>query len=771
MIRLRHAYAALAFLFWLLLPAGTAHAQVPSPVSYAFVEVKDTSGKAVSDATVADLDDSGKEHNGEKTDKDGALKRRGSVHVGYGGPLFSLLRVSKPGYLPSDLLIFFRPANGSSRYSADNSGGVFYAAEDFPNRTQESQDWERSPLTVTLTKAPATEAERLAVEAEERKRRLLFAVKRGDAATLRRLLAEGVGPDTADAKGVPAIAWAAFTGNREIIYQLLDAGADVKDKKTQAHEALLIYLREGLSFDIYRRSAGEINVARYEEVVRKLVEAGADINAQSPYRGVPLIGAISWTPDFGQPAYSLSSGIIKYLIDHGANVNAAAASDGETALMAAVLKGSDELTRMLLAAGASVNAKDRAGKTALIHAPLYRNSNPEVVRVLLAAGAGVNAADGEGRTALMQAAYQGSAEIVGLLLGAKASVNAKDGKGMTALMHSWASHNADIARVLIKAGASVNERDEKGWTALMYSAPRYYNDSGAESVKVLIAAGADVNTADADGMTPLMLASRWYDAEVIRSLLAAGASINAKDKKGQTPLIYAFQGGGPADVSLFVRAGASVNERDAKGWTALMYAAFMYADEEMKALIDAGADVSTVNDEGQTPLMLTAQAGRAKAVKMLLENGLAGAVNARDKHGRTAMMYVRRGYSYEESAEAIVHALVTAGADVRATDEEGRTALMFAAEAGGTDGVKALVETGVSVNAKDKHGRTALIWSVARKDTAYHDAVYYLLQAGADATAKDDEGQTAFTLGKKNGIEWHILSLLEAAERTAGTTH
>lgn len=769
MMKLRYAYVALAFLFWLLLPAGTAHAQVPSPVSYAFVEVKDTSGKAVSDATVADLDDGGKEYNGEKTDKDGALKRRGSVYVGYGRPLFSLLRVSKLGYLPSDLLIFFRPANGSSRYSADNSGGVFYAAEDFPNRAQESQDWERLPLTVTLTKAPATDAERLAIEAEERKRRLLFAVKRGDAAALRRLLAEGVGPDTADARGVPAIAWAAFTGNREIIYQLLDAGADVKDKKTLAHEALLIYLREGLSFDINRRSAGEINVARYEEVVRKLVEAGADVNAQSPYRGVTLIGAISWTPDFGQPAYSLSSGIIKYLIDRGANVNAAAASDGETALMAAVLKGSDELTRMLIAAGASVNAKDRAGKTALIHAPRYR-TNPEVVRDLLAAGADVNAADGEGRTALMQAAYQGSAEMVGLLLGAKSSVNAKDGKGMTALMHAWASHNADIAKVLIKAGASVNERDEKGWTALMHSAPKYYNDSCAESVKVLIAAGADVNTADADGMTPLMLALRWYDAEVIRSLLAAGASINAKDKKGQTPLMYAFQGGGTTDVSSFVRAGASVNERDAKGWTALMYAAIKHADEEMKALIDAGADVSAVNDEGQTPLMLAAQAGHARAVKMLLENGLAGAVNARDKHGRTAMMYVRRGYSYEESAEAIVRALVTAGANVRATDEEGRTALMFAAEAGGTDGVKAFIEAGASVNAKDKHGRTALIWSVASKDTAYHDAVYYLLQAGADATAKDDEGQTAFTLGKKNGIEWRILSLLEAAERTAGTT-
>lgn len=766
MVRLRHANAALVFLFWLLLLSGAAHAQVPPPVSYLFVEVKDTSGKPVSDATVASVDDNGKEQNGEKTDKDGVLKQRGSGYFGP-GPLFTHLRVLKPGYLPSDHLVLFRPADGSADYSPGNSGRAFYAAEDFPGGARESNGREQSPVTVTLTKVPLTEAERLAAEAEERRRRLLFAVKRGDAATLRTLLAEGVGPNTTDAKGVSAIAWAAFTGRRDIIYQLLDAGADVKDRKSLANEALLIYLSEGLWFERSRRSFDEDSVARREEVVRRLVEAGADVNAQSPYRGTALINAVSNTPYFGQPAYSLSAATIKYLIDKGANVNAAG-KDGETALMSAALNASDELVRMLVAAGANVNAKNRAGKTALMYAPRYHNSNPEVVRVLLAAGADVNAADEEGRTALMQAAFVGSAEIAGLLLGAKASVNAKDRKGMTALMHAGTSHSAGVARALIQAGASVNERDGKGWTALMYGAPLYYNNSGAEYVKVLIAAGADVNTVDADGMTPLMLASHWYDTEVIRSLLAAGASVNAKDKNGQTALMHAFQNIGPTDISLFVRAGASLNERDAKGWTALMYAAFKYfADEEMKALIDAGADLSAVNDEGQTPLMLAAQAGRSKAVRMLLQNGLAGAVNARDKHGRTALMHVRRGYMSDEAE--VVRALVAAGAEVSATDEEGRTALMLAAEAGSTEGVKALIGAGSSVNAKDKHGRTALMWSVASKDVKYHDAVYDLLTAGADATAKDDEGQTAFTLGKKNGIEWSILTLLQATERPRGT--
>ena len=62
MIKLRHAYAALVLLFWLFLPAGAASAQVPPPVSYLFVEVKDTSWKPVGD--------DGKEDHGEKTDTD-----------------------------------------------------------------------------------------------------------------------------------------------------------------------------------------------------------------------------------------------------------------------------------------------------------------------------------------------------------------------------------------------------------------------------------------------------------------------------------------------------------------------------------------------------------------------------------------------------------------------------------------------------------------------------------------------------------------------------
>ena len=52
--------------------------------------------------------------------------------------------------------------------------------------------------------------------------------------------------------------------------------------------------------------------------------------------------------------------------------------------------------------------------------------------------------------------------------------------------------------------------------------------------------------------------------------------------------------------------------------------------------------------------------------------------------------------------------LIDAGADPNAPDEDGKTALMSAAENGHVSKVRFLLENGASVNARDKSGKTAL---------------------------------------------------------------
>jgi FOG: Ankyrin repeat len=57
----------------------------------------------------------------------------------------------------------------------------------------------------------------------------------------------------------------------------------------------------------------------------------------------------------------------------------------------------------------------------------------QVVKLLLAAGAHVNAADSEGRTALIASAYMGHADIVSSILEYDADINQQDNDGRTAL--------------------------------------------------------------------------------------------------------------------------------------------------------------------------------------------------------------------------------------------------------------------------------------------------------------------------------------------------
>lgn len=619
----------------LLLSHGAAYSQQVPPLTYLFVEVKDSSGKAVEDAAVTL---SGTPQ-ATRTNKDGLAET--NFRLWQRGPHYEM-QVSKPGYLTSEHVLFY------SEFSHLRED-VPINAEDFATRAEYARGRKPAPIGVTLLRLPVTPAERRASEAEEQRRKLLLAAKRGDAAGVRRLLEEGVGADAADARGVPAIVWAAFIGDDETIKALLDAGAKVRNKDTLGHQALLFYLTGGMGGG-GRPRAGQAAVERHEEVVRWLVEAGAGVNLPGLYRGTVLGSAIALAPFPAQPEYNplpyyLTVASVRFLIAAGADVNAADAL-GRTPLMAAAEKPSTELIKLLLEAGArtSVNAKDNEGRTALMSAS--QQSNVEAIKTLLEAGAGVNAKDKLGRTALMYGhAYKyrpASLEPFKFLIGAGANVNDADGAGQTPLMLAAQGNFSEEVKTLLGAGAraSVNARDGHGKTALLYLKSELYDDASPEMIKVLAAAGADVNAADEEGQTLLMtLADEGFHDDPILALLEAGArtSVNAKDKQGRTALMFAAQYGMVERIKILLGAGASIKATDDRGQTVLMHAALGYPcrSEVIKFLTAAGLSVTDVNEDGQTPLMLAAQGNADCAVKQLLEAG--APADAKDKRGRTAL--------------------------------------------------------------------------------------------------------------------------------------
>ena len=117
-----------------------------------------------------------------------------------------------------------------------------------------------------------------------------------------------------------------------------------------------------------------------------------------------------------------------------------------------------------LAQGADVNARDpEHGETPLILAVM--NRSVDIVRLLLGAGAEVNAIDDWGRTALFYAPV--SAESFGILLSAKADVHIRDKEGNTLLMRRiYESASLTDVETLLQLGVDPSLQSEGKETAL-----------------------------------------------------------------------------------------------------------------------------------------------------------------------------------------------------------------------------------------------------------------------------------------------------------------
>jgi hypothetical protein len=125
---------------------------------------------------------------------------------------------------------------------------------------------------------------------------------------------------------------------------------------------------------------------------------------------------------------------------------------GFPALSIAASWGNEEMVKLLLKAGAKVNAKS-ATLTDTALAGAAQRGNAATVRALLAAGANVDDRDGSGWTPLFDAVLSGDLEIIDTVVAAGADVNARSDTGWTALKEAQANKNKEIGERLIRAGA------------------------------------------------------------------------------------------------------------------------------------------------------------------------------------------------------------------------------------------------------------------------------------------------------------------------------
>jgi ankyrin repeat protein len=469
------------------------------------------------------------------------------------------------------------------------------------------------------------------------------AVKKGDVATVKALLAKKADVNAPAVDSSTPLDWAVDANNLEMANLLLGAGANVNGATRYKITPLALACENGNA-----------------PMIERLLQAGADANAVSEEGQTALMSA----------SRNGNVDAVKVLLTHGAKVNATEPYRGQTALMWAAGQGNAAAEAMLIEFGADSHGKSKAGYTPLLFAVL--NNQIDAAKMLLDHGANVEDTAPDGTTALNMAMVNAYYDLASVLLDYKANPNAADPRGSALHTVIWlrkpgTSWEAaalaqdpepvpkptgrvsalQIAEKLLQKGANPNVRitwKEMPMTVSLgttrnppninlgrhylsfvgatpfYSAAR---NGDAPMMRLLVKYGADPKIATDVGVTPLMAAAclDYYEGETpgpltgvseaerldaVKLALDLGNDINAQTHLGDFPMIGSAEFtllDYPENMNDLLDLGVGDPRWD--GMTALHGAVISNQPTILQFLIDHGAKLDVRNRLGWTPLMMT----------------------------------------------------------------------------------------------------------------------------------------------------------------------
>ena len=471
--------------------------------------------------------------------------------------------------------------------------------------------------------------------------RLVEAVKNRDSAAVRILIKQQADVNAAQLDGATALHWAAHWDDLETAELLIRAGANVNAANDYGVTPLSLACtnRNSAMIEKLLKARADPNAAQWTgetafmtcvragnpHAVKLMLNHGANLNAKTR-RGQT---ALMWAAAQKRPE------VVQALIHHGSDVNAttrmltvdgftppqyytwglydhvtgeparydptdfhldpASSRGGYTPLLFAARAGDLESARLLVAAGADVNAAGPDGS------PLVMGSasgHQALAIFLLEKGADPNAADGWGITALHWAVQEGLAAITA------------HRQQSSSTDHLWRRPNMpELVKALLEHGVNPNARIVKGPPPFIY--PPFDRSTGETRL--------DLPRVRSIGATPFFLAAAAADVNVMRILLAGGADPRLATDEGTTPLMVAaglgpFEKDRPKEkekdalkaVLLAVELGNDVNAvtTGTGGRTALHGAAYMGANDIIRFLVERGARLDAEDKYGQTPLSI-----------------------------------------------------------------------------------------------------------------------------------------------------------------------
>jgi ankyrin repeat protein len=470
---------------------------------------------------------------------------------------------------------------------------------------------------------------------------IVEAARRGDKQAVQALLKRKADVNVAAPDGATALHWTVYAEDAETTALLLHAGANVNVRNMYGVSPLAI-------------AAKQAN----PHILEQLMKAGADPNDPINYINAdetPLMHA----------ARAGNVDAVRMLLIAGAKVNARESWNGQSAIQWAAAEGHSAVVEALVEGGADIRQRSNAGTTPFMFA--VRRGDMPTVKALLAAGADVNEKRVDLATPLLVAIINGHEDLVDLLLEKGADPNAEGGSTDLSVQGSKArpikivlkkpSYREQLRDVGTEGGNGANNSWGRPLQAAIHVANWHISDEfiavnidRLRVIKSLLKHGAEVNGRNTDmeprwsgaryrrrqvGLTPFLAAARQADIEVMRLLLEHGADPKMNTDLNITPLMLA------AGI-----AWASNQDRASEGQVL----------DAVKLLVEElGADVNFVADTGETAMHAAAYRGANSVVQYLFDKG--GKLDVQDKSGRTPLQ-IAEGVEYGNSFAAHPHTAV-----------------------------------------------------------------------------------------------------------------
>lgn len=366
------------------------------------------------------------------------------------------------------------------------------------------------------------------------------------------------------------------------------------------------------------------------QVVRRLVEAGADIDANGG------IGDSAGSSALEKAAWLGQLEMIRLLLDVGANPDQENAIDQRRPIDEAAEHGHRNIVAALIEAGAAYGLEHTIKVGMLKETRTLLDADP----------ARVNQPLPSGDWPLHLAA--GKQGIFKLLLRRGADVQAKDGRGYTALMAAREAGNEKAVQELLQRGVpndifgAIANRDEAQVAALLRDDPTLAHPVGKGPapimwavrsgsipiIELLLEQQVELEIRRPDeycDSSPLLLAIRSHNDELVRCLLNAGADPDPKDTAWAYPLTHALRFGTLSAATILLDAGADPNQDSPSEnnpdnpWFALGWPANQGDLVATKLLMDRGAAMHTRGS--RKALAHAAEKGLSLIVELLATHG------------------------------------------------------------------------------------------------------------------------------------------------------